>query len=111
MAMKPSEGNITKLPKWAQTRITVAERQVEELRRALAVGPDASDTFVTQLHYATEDKPLGRGPSIRFDFGDHEWVHVRVEHGALDVNASRPVTIEPRASNTFLVRPEERSRW
>lgn len=74
----PREGNtmsedITRLPKWAQTKIEVLEMRVREARdreTAMFANPADTDTlFFDAYHY--NPRPLPKGTRVRFLLGKH----------------------------------------
>lgn len=96
--MRPPH-NITKLPKWAQNEIQRLTRDLEDARSQLRAGPEDSDTFADP--YSSAPRPLGKGPTIDFVFGEHwgEQFQARLEGKVLRVNGGNSIAVLPRASN------------
>ncbi len=100
--MRPND--TTKLPKWAQSRISVLERDLAYERERLMEGPEDSNTFADP--YATAPRPLGKDTHIEFRL-DGGKVSARIENGNLFLLASGGrVKIQPHSSNTFTVEVE-----
>lgn len=98
MALSPEQ--LARLPKHAQRYIAVLESNLEHERARLAVGPADSDTFAEP--YASTPRPLGRGTSVSFKLGDHEFstsVTVRGEGGSLHVHGSQAFAVLPKSTN------------
>ena len=55
---------MTKLPKWAQRRIEVLERDLEYAHQQLSAGPEDSNVFADP--YSDTLKPLGKDVSVEF---------------------------------------------
>jgi len=102
------EEDVTKLPKWAQSKIRVLEMRVRELRAKLAEGPEGADTFADP--YADEARPLGKSTRIEFVFDAEKREHIQAhldedKHGKyLEVYGNTGLSIEPSASNVLRVR-------
>ena len=107
------DGDITKLPKWAQSRIQRLERDIAFYQERLAEGPENSDTFAEP--YATPPRPLGRETTVELRLGDNgEAIHVRTER---DTRGRRSVyvygsnmhlSVQPLSSNTLRIVASER---
>ena len=98
--MKSTE-DVTKLPRWAQSRIQKLERDVDYYQRKLSAGPENSDTFADA--YSDARRPLGPGTIVEFRLPEGR-VRIRTdEHGYLDVNGDDRIQIEPQASNAVRV--------
>ena len=95
------EGDVTKLPKWAQSKIRVLEMRLREAQEALAYGPEDSTTWLDP--YSTTPRPFGDATvSFKVDGGD---IRCRVERGNLDVLVvGHQATIRPLSGNHFEVR-------
>lgn len=106
-------GDVERLPKWAQDRISQLEADVEYWKRLATAGPEDSDTFVR--HYADDDKPLGAGQRISFRWTDGrgEWpgfteIEAYIDGDHLTVRASNGgLYVQPSASNSIRVRVVE----
>jgi hypothetical protein len=95
------QGNITKLPVWAQDHI---ERLANEKARLKALVEEMAfkvgDTNVA-LVYGIEDRPLPKDSVVRFRprLGSRDYFDVRLDDGRLTINASDLLSISPAASN------------
>lgn len=96
--------DLSRLPRWAQNRITALERDLAAARARLAAGPEDSDTFADP--YSTDAvRPLGQGPLVRFGGPgfdctfDVTWQDDGI---AIQGNSGWPreMVIRPQASNT-----------
>jgi len=98
-----STPGLSRLPKWAQNRIEVLERNLESARAKLAAGPEDSDTFA-DIHTAAV-RPLGRGTLVRFGGQGYDCTFdVEWQDGVLHVqgNASssaQDMVIKPQMTN------------
>lgn len=105
--MKP-KGDITKLPKWAQSEIKRLNNNVESLSARLAAGPEDSDTFADP--YAETPRPLGQGTTVEFRLSDGDaWgnrIRVRAKKGALYVLGGDGIAVFPQSSNTLVIKSE-----
>lgn len=106
-------GKLESLPKWAQDRITLLERDVAYWKdQAYAVSVDGeTDTSVRDL---MSSRGLPPGASVRFGPpGDiHNFIEVRIvsqpgENVAVDIHSARGLAIRPRASNTVVAECRE----
>lgn len=94
----------TKLPKWAQDELTLAERNLAYWRAKATEGPAESDTFRWEGGSGdAEDTPLGASPVIRLYLGP-DWqdcidVQTRTEGGR------KFLRISGRGGNGLVVRP------
>lgn len=111
--------DLSKLPKWAQNRITLLERNVEHLKAKLNAGPEDSDTIADP--YGSAPRPLGKGTTVHFVVpkdqlgiqGSGNYYSVRLnKDGVLEVGSGMSeLDIHPRSSNGFdvdLVAPSHR---
>lgn len=98
--------DISKLPKWAQAEIERLNADVRYLEEKIAaLSSDSSKvyariTWERNLHLPTESV-------VTFVVGDHE-IDVRLSEvggSHLEVQCHGRVSVEPRASNCFDVRP------
>lgn len=98
--------DVTKLPKWAQTRIDTLERNNAYLKAVLAEGPEDSDTFADP--YSDSPRPLGKRTMIRFDVGDSSREHfdVRLEGDVLEVYGGSALMLRPHAANVVKLKIE-----
>lgn len=101
--------DVTRLPKWAQQKISTLERNVEYWRGKAIAGEDGqSDTFL--VHGWTEDavKPLGDRPTIRFFIprpgSRAEELEARIKDGELQVRCNDGVlSVVPHSSNLVCI--------
>lgn len=106
--------DVTKLPRWAQQRIEVLERNLAAAQAKLDAGPGASNTY---LHAWTDTgesvgTPLGTDVSIRFELGNHTHMLAGLTpDGTLQIqlsgrDASSALQVIPRSSNRVEIQPE-----
>ena len=101
--MRRHEGDVTKLPKWAQSKIRVLEMRLKEAHEELAEGDEASNTILNPYSGALARK-LGVSPSVAFLVAGGE-IRCRVDGGVLDVLViGRDTAIHPLSGNHFQVR-------
>lgn len=103
------EGDVSKLPKWAQQRIDVLEQNIDAWKRRALAGPDDADTFAMHLG---EQAPLGSGTTVRFVLGDDPRygirgrmeVDCRVDRGELYVyGGSHGLSVLPWSTNVVKI--------
>lgn len=97
--------DISRLPKWAQSRIEVLELNVEHWKGKALAGPDDSDTFLGGG--LDGRKPLGTRPTVEFFTGPGRGYQERItarlqENGLLYVTADGMI-VRPQASNVITV--------
>lgn len=96
-------GDVSKLPKWAQTEIQRLERNLESANARLNTGPEDSDTFADP-YFEESTRPLGRGTMIQFGEERGRRFRVRIDKdGRLDVSGDEGLIVIPRASNSILL--------
>jgi hypothetical protein len=104
--------DVSKLPKWARDRIAQLEGTVEHERaKNRPVAQGTSDTWLEHPGEALGKKtflPNGTWVVFRLKSGETVRVHVRQDDrdqhaGKLDVNSSRTMFIEPRATNSIYI--------
>ncbi len=104
-------GDISKLPKWAQTEIEVLRRNVSHLEAELAIGPDESDTFIDP--YTRDRTPLGKGVRIVLELQSEQSIEVVNKGEYVEARStgkhSGSLQIQPQSSNA--VRLREGSWW
>jgi hypothetical protein len=97
-----TERDMSRLPKWAQDRITLLERNLADARARLAAGPEESDTFADP--YMESVRPLGSGTRVRFGGRGYDGTFdVSWGDGELAIQCNsggRSMAIMPQASNT-----------
>lgn len=101
------DGDITKLPRWAQRRIEKLEGDVRYWKGLATVGPDVSDTFAQAVD---GDTPLGAERRVKYMMGG-EWDSYIEAHTFKDstgpryvqVRGARTLSIVPQATNSFRV--------
>jgi len=81
--------DVSKLPKWAQLKISVAENSAEYWRNKIQAG-EAGDTEVWVQYYPNDDKGLPPGSRISFKLFDEDGE----ESGRYDVRMTDHGTIE-----------------
>lgn len=107
-----SQGDITKLPKWAQVRIRILERDVAALTARLSEGPADSDTFADPhagYRGSAATIPLRRGELIEFrpyDDDDRTYFQARLVRDSdgvyLEVRTDDlGLLAEPKSSNVI----------
>lgn len=112
-------GDRSKLPKWAQNQFQGLERQVRKLeQQVLRLEAERDGALPCQKPLAVRDayseKPVpvawNRYDSIRFFLGagHRERVDINVHDGELHVMAGGPLSVTPQASNTVLIRVQQR---
>ncbi len=107
-----SQHNIDSLPKWAQTRIKVAEDSAEYWRQ-LSVRAERGDTEVFVQHYPNDDVGLPPGSTISFmiytpDRKEMGRFDVSIKGGTLEVRGVGKLMMDQlrtihRSSNVFQV--------
>lgn len=112
--MNPRDGDVTKLPKWAQRHIENIERDLEHWRAKALSGPDDASIFVREY---PDSKPIAdRTDSIDFVLGDElpygvQRVTVKFDDHdprALRFNGgSHRLVIVGSSSNEFAIRVED----
>jgi hypothetical protein len=90
------QGDVSKLPKWAQLYVEMLQRDLKYAYRQAAEGPGDSDIF---LDWYTDQKPLGRRKTVRFVLADGHWVDVSSSNGVLTVLADDTLLVASRSSN------------
>jgi hypothetical protein len=111
--------DLTKLPKWAQSRIRVLEMNLEHAKEKLAAGPENSNTFADRF-YQEGARPLGQDTKITFMMDGHQddnrhhslYIEGRVERDPrgsfLYIMGGDSIHVEPQSSNTVKIRLHER---
>lgn len=105
------DGDVTRLPKWAQSYIDVLERNLREARRSLAVQGDVTATDVTFSRIASLDEEyIPNGSRVTFKLpsavfpSKHFNIRVMIGlDGKLDVNADSRVLVSPNAANSLTI--------
>ena len=103
--------DISKLPRWAQQRIEIADRDLAYWRTKAEAGPEDSNTFVH--HYKDDGSnggtPLGMNTAIRFDVGERDYFLVELTsdgtlrvHGADRRNGA--LAVIPKSTNIIEIR-------
>lgn len=107
--MKFTQEEFNKLPKWAQCKVTVLEREVESLSKKLSDfnGETISNTVRRDC---LEKFPLPNNSQIEFLTGENKTEKVTVyvrSNGFIDVNTDsrtgKRMVIIPQASNSFYI--------
>lgn len=113
--------DITKLPRWAQDRIEVLERDKEWWMAKATAGPEDSNTFVHHL-MDTPDTPLGDRPLITFvtqctwtdhgalpqDHVAHIDARLQLDAGSIELRTRHGrLSVIPSASNSIIIRVVE----
>lgn len=105
----PKERKRERLPKWAQDELDSLERSVKWWKALATLGPEDSDTFVWRYDPdGSGNKPLGRGETIAFQFGDR-WEQrflVHLDGETLDVTGGNGMSVQPRSWNHVNLRIE-----
>lgn len=111
MTTTEDDPRMAKLPRWAQTRIEILERDLAHAReRALqaeGVGPEDTDSVVEP--YDSIPARLQPGARLRFylDGTRHSYLDVRVTEQSrgkyVEVRGSGTVLIEPQSGNMFKI--------
>jgi hypothetical protein len=107
--------DITKLPKWAQRRIEIAEREADRLREELAGQFPGTDTFRAPYFDRRDNNsngiPLPKGETIRFKLGPkwEQYIDCMIRDDTVDgplveVRAGYGMLVEPQSSNAIRVR-------
>ncbi len=104
--MQSKDHDLSKLPKWAQDRITIAERDRDYYReQTQRMDAGESDTFIPGFKYlGTRDTFLPDGCTVRFHTAEG-YVEVGRERNqdGVNVRASRSLAIYPVVSNVIRV--------
>lgn len=97
--------DVTKLPKWAQTKIHVLEMRLAEARAENAqISAGATDTFVDTRIDGVPTKYLPNGTEVTFAVGrDRSQIRVRREHDVLLINGDDTLAVMPWAANMIKV--------
>lgn len=113
-------GDISRLPKWAQSFIEQQEREIERLREVVSIqesvvaGRGASDDIDTDVwiqRFEPGDIALPKGSTILFGNRDHHFSTEIVDGTTLDVHSGwGPIDIHPIASNHIRISLRERLR-
>ena len=97
--------DISKLPKWMQARLKVAEMRIKECdERMQQLGGD-SDTD-TYFLVVMDEKPLPKGSRIRFKLAKG-YVECYIRGDVVEVYTSDYMIVNPRASNVITVHGEQ----
>jgi hypothetical protein len=104
--------DVTKLPKWAQQRITTLQANEEYWRRKAleaASAGDGTNTTIYNYHRDGEEVlGLPNNTTIRFKVGKAR-INVRVDGDKLDVRSDGdPLLVKPWACNAVTVTTEKR---
>jgi hypothetical protein len=97
-------GDISKLPKWAQSEILVLEKDVESLTRQVNQIVAGANSRV-HWSYGENENGLPEHATVTFKVGEHKHVRVRLrfeEHsiGRLNINCDGgSLIVHPGASN------------
>lgn len=94
-------GDVTKLPKWAQQRIEVLERDLERAHKQLAEGPADSRIFADPYIH---NRPLGEDEIIRFHLREGFHIDARLRGERLEIHGVEQFVVAPRSSNVIEVR-------
>ena len=98
--------DFTKLPKWAQERIQLAEMHLRESEERLATitsKPTAEDEVVARIG-AEHEIALHRHSQIRFQLPNNYWIEVGLDyHWGILLMANADMIIRPGANNTIRV--------
>lgn len=102
-----SDPRVQKLPKWAQYRISTAERDRDYYKGILKKVTD-EDTNVRVQDYADGDRHLPQNSSVVFTNDDGDDIIVGMRDGEVEVSTSgigrrTRLYIRPVASNTITV--------
>ncbi len=107
--------DVTRLPKWAQSRIMQLEQNLEHARKNQAtmlggslVGKErmeATGPSVIIEPYAEQPILLRPQTHVAFKMGDRWDTEIRIcmKDGYLDINATRSINIRPNASNSCFI--------
>lgn len=98
-----------RLPKAAQAELERLEREnarlLDDLQVALGQAPPGCDTFVRAREQG--ERPLGRGPRVRFHGKDGWPIEVYVDnHGAVQVRGEWNLVVRPTSGNGITVTSE-----
>ncbi len=91
--------DVTRLPRWAQDRIRIAEMRLREARAEIETLFVTKDTDTFWAEGIDPEKPLPKGGRVRFYLGTYQHIDVRIEEGRIDVNGSDTLVVYPLASN------------
>jgi hypothetical protein len=97
-----NEQDITKLPRWAQSRIQVAEMRLKEAQTRIDQinGMADTDTFIAEY---PDMRPLPKDSNIRFMLDKRKWINVRIRAGRVLVMGSYAIDLRPESANTLSV--------
>jgi len=103
--------NVTKLPKWAQDRIAILERDLAAAQREMRSIYAKEDTGVRILYFPQHDQtmPLPERAQVEFgpkDFGTALTVTLRKD-GGVDVHGEGRIAITPWAANSVTIKVAE----
>lgn len=111
MSRKIHGHDTANLPKWAREHIEVLHRDVEHWKnQALAAAGENAEGAPIVVGIDRRDERGLPDEVIRFypDPSDRSlYIQVRREGRGIDINATRPVVLRMRSSNTFQLDPEE----
>lgn len=108
--MRPTDGDVSRLPKWAQRRIENLERDGEHWKKRALAGPEDTNVFAL---LGMEEKPLAPGSHVRFYLDrrpdrDPHRIDAYEQNGKVYVNVgSGRLLFEPQSSNSGWIRAEE----
>jgi hypothetical protein len=102
--MRRHEGDVTKLPKWAQVEIRRLERDLEAAYEKISTGPE--DSRIIANPNSAAPTPLGTTTLIQFSLGEHwgEKIEVYLEGDAVVLRGGDGLTIQPWAGNVIKLR-------
>lgn len=113
--------DVSKLPKWAQSRIELLEMRLREAKKEIEVLTKAPPSEVGVRRYHDDDPSsvayLPARTTIVFFFDndpnvhqlDRQGVELHMKHGALEVSTwdtNRRLTVSPITGNVFSIRTE-----
>jgi hypothetical protein len=93
--------DITKLPKWAQDKITALENRAKRAEQTLAEGPEDSNVFADPYRAS---RPLGLDTHILFEMKEDS-IYVNPQGDELVISSGfKPIAVLPQSSNFIRVR-------
>jgi hypothetical protein len=105
--------DITRLPKWAQDRICIAERTVEELKAALEIAEGKHGLSNASVRHRADDLLfVPDHASFRMQLGERydRYIEANIGNGGdcVKIYAGTSLLIEPESSNVVTLRLRQR---
>lgn len=113
--MTRREYDVTNLPKWAQSRISVLERNVEHWKAKAYQASVEGDTDTYLEPYSdmhSQGQPLPEGSTVRFRMGEGigHYIDVRKRDDIIEVHSGERLGVLPQSSNYLYLQHRNREQ-